>query len=95
MCRHIIYTDNLTASMKMLVPDIQAFLFRQTMVALTCPINRHGTRVEHNCDDWALWYHPEYLINHFVENGGAAAFAARRAEFLKEVFVPDEIEYNI
>jgi hypothetical protein len=61
----------------------------QVIEALTCPVNRHCTRVEHNCDDWELHNHPEWLIIHFIENGGAVEFAKRRAD--KQYWV-DEME---
>lgn len=50
----------------------------QIIEALTCPVNRHCTRVEHNCDDWELFKHPNWLIEHFIRCGGAVEFAKRR-----------------
>ncbi len=73
----------------------EMFLKRQMIDALTCPINRHGTRVEYNCDDWGLWRNPNLLVQHYIENGGAKEFAKRRGEFLEEIVVPDEIEFVI
>lgn len=49
--------------------------FRQAILALNDHLNRHATRVEHNCDDVILSQHPDWLIMHFVQNGGAFAFA--------------------
>jgi hypothetical protein len=50
----------------------------QIIDALTCPVNRHCTRVEHNCDDWELYKNPEWLLQHYIGCGGAAEFAKRR-----------------
>ena len=81
--------------MKIQVFDRSKYMQRQIIEALTCPINRHFTRLKHGCDDWGLWRNPSLLINHFIENGGAVEFAKRRADFLREVDVPDEIEFYI
>jgi hypothetical protein len=62
--------------------------WRQVVEALTCPINRMSTMIEHSCNEWTLFEHPEWLISHYVENGGAAAFAKRRGPQL-------EPEYHI
>lgn len=61
--------------------DMTAYNREQIIEALNCPVNRHATRVEHKCDDWALHEHPEWLIEHFIRNGGAEAFAQRRKDF--------------
>lgn len=63
--------------------DISQYSKEQIIEALNCPVNRHCTRVEHKCDDWTLQEHPEWLIRHFVENGGAVAFAQKRKEFIR------------
>ena len=60
----------------------------QIIEALTCPVNRHCTRVEHNCDDWELFKHPEWLMMHFIENGGAKEFTKRRGN--KKYWVKQE-----
>ena len=52
----------------------------QIVEALTCPVNRHCTRIEHRCDDWELHLHPEWLLEHFIQNGGAVEFAKRRED---------------
>lgn len=57
----------------------------QVIEALTCPVNRHCTREEHNCDDWVLFERPEWLMDHYITNGGAKAFAKRRGN--KEYWV--------
>jgi len=54
--------------------------YPQIVEALTCPVNRDMTRVEHSCDDRELFHHPEWLIAHYITNGGAIAFAKRREE---------------
>lgn len=82
-------------SMKKIIFDFKKYELKQILEAVTCPINRHGTREEHGCDDWELFRHPELLIKHFVENGGAAAFAKRRAEFEREIEIPDPPEYDL
>jgi len=75
--------------------DRAKFLHKQVVEALTCPINRHGTRVEHECDDEWLGRHPDLLIKHYIENGGAAAFAKRRPEFVREVEIPDDLDCDL
>jgi hypothetical protein len=50
----------------------------QIVDALTCPVNRHCTRVEHGCDDWEMYKHPEWLLEHYIRCGGAKEFAKRR-----------------
>ena len=49
--------------------------FQQAITALNDHLNRHATRVEHQCDDVTLSEHPDWLIFHFVQSGGAIAFA--------------------
>ena len=63
----------------------------QVMEALSCPVNRDATRKERNCDDLVLFDHPEWLVEHYIKYGGAAAFARRREElsFLIEKTRPD------
>ena len=60
----------------------------QIVESLTCPVNRHCTRVAHNCDDWELFKHPDWLLEHFILNGGAKAFAKHRTE--KEYWIEEE-----
>lgn len=74
--------------------DMGLFMQRQYVEALTCPVNRHCTREERNCDDWELFKNPGWLLKHFIENGGAVEFAKRRAEFCREIEV-FEIEFEI
>ena len=86
--------------MKTVVFNTAEYLKRQLVDALTCPINRHGTRVENKCDDWGLWRNPQLLVDHYIQNGGALAFAARRVEFFREIEkteppAPIKIEYQI
>ncbi len=75
--------------------DHNSYRFKQIVDALTCPINRHGTRVEHGLDDWGLWRNSQLLIDHYIKFGGADAWAKRRNEFLRTVTVPDEPEFYI
>jgi len=65
----------------------------QIIESLTCPVNRHCTRVEHNCDDWELFKNPEWLIRHFTDNGGAVAFARHREE--KKYWIEVEDNYEL
>ncbi|MFA6227556.1 MAG: hypothetical protein WC631_03750 [Candidatus Paceibacterota bacterium] len=65
--------------------DHEKYMEEQIRIALTCHVNRHMTRVEHNCTDQDLFEHPEWLIDHFIANGGAVAFAQRRKEFEEKV----------
>lgn len=62
--------------------DIARYKLDQIVEALTCPINRHATCVKHNCDDNYLHEHPELLINHYNDHGGAEAYARHRNEFV-------------
>lgn len=79
---------------------IRKFLFAkynqdQIVMALTCPVNRHCSRVEHNCDDWELFRHPEWLLEHFITNGGAKEFAKRRQNkeyWIEQEDIQDELE---
>ena len=64
------------------------YLDDQVIEALTCPVNRHCTRVEHNCDDWTLFKNPNWLLEHFIAHGGAVAFAAHREE--KQYWIEQE-----
>lgn len=59
----------------------------QIWESFLCPVNRHCTRVEHNCDDWELFKHPEWLVEHYIKNGGAEAFAKHREE--KEYWIEE------
>jgi hypothetical protein len=63
--------------------DLKLYSAEQVMEALNCPVNRHCTRVEHDCTDWDLQLHPEWLIQHYIENGGAVAFAQKRKDFIR------------
>ena len=56
------------------------YLDDQIWEAFLCPVNRHCTRVEHSCDDWELFKHPEWLLEHFIRCGGAEEFAKRRTD---------------
>lgn len=60
----------------------------QIIDALTCPVNRHCTRVEHDCDDWTLYKHPDWLLEHYIRCGGAKEFAKRRLN--KEYWIEQE-----
>ena len=53
---------------------------RQITEAFLCPINRHATRLEYKCsdDDFLVDENHNRLIKHYLENGGAKAFALRR-----------------
>ncbi|MEK9177858.1 MAG: hypothetical protein AAB777_01920 [Patescibacteria group bacterium] len=81
--------------MRVTIFDQRGFLQKQIFDALLCPINRHFTRTEHGCDDWGLWRNPQWLVEHYINNGGAVEFAKHRAEFFLEMETPDEIEYEI
>ncbi|MEI6042446.1 MAG: hypothetical protein WCQ00_02680 [bacterium] len=63
--------------------DPTLYNLKQIIQALTCPINRHATCVEHGCDEWELQKHPEWLIEHYIKYGGAVAFDKKRKEFEK------------
>lgn len=62
--------------------DLKGYNTHQIIDALTCPINRHCTRVEHSCTDEDLYHHPEWLLQHYYENKGAEKWANdHRIEF--------------
>ena len=58
--------------------DMHKYSDDQIKDAFTCPVNRHCTRVEHDCNDWDLYNHPEWLLDHYIRCGGAKEFAKRR-----------------
>jgi len=68
----------------------------QMIEALTCPVNRHMTRVERGCTNQDLFENPDWLLDHYIRFGGAKAFEKRRSEFETEVLTEEEtIEYYI
>lgn len=79
--------------------DHSAYMREQVIIALTCPLNRWATKVEWSqklrrpVDDNDLFQNPQWLVDHFIQYGGAEAFAKRRPEFVRkkkvEVVVPD------
>ena len=73
--------------------DFASYNLAQIKDALTCPINRHATRVRHGCDDWGLHEHPEWLLENYIEKGGAVAFAKRRAEFVSLCDLADRCRF--
>lgn len=81
--------------MKKIKFDLRKYTRAQIVDAISCPCNRHCTRVEHSCDDFELYKHPEWLLHHYIENGGAIAFAKRRKEFEREIEEPEPPEYYI
>lgn len=62
--------------------DFRRYELNQIVEALTCPINRHETRVKHGFTDWDLHKNPKFLIVHFIEEGKAEEFSKRRSEFV-------------
>ncbi len=73
--------------------DLKGYQFAQVLDAVTCPLNRSATMIEHGIDEWELYRRgPAPLITHYIENGGAVAFARRRAEFVRIKEIPDEVE---
>jgi len=46
----------------------------QIVIALTCPINRHAVRVKYGWNDYDLYKHPDVLVLHFIQSGGAEKF---------------------
>jgi len=67
---------------KLPATSLEQYNLTQILDAVTCPVNRHAVRAKKTCDDWELYKHPDWLIEHYVENGGAVAFARRRSEFI-------------
>lgn len=76
--------------------DIKKYTHDQIVDALLCPVNRDMTRREHSCDDEALWKNKgQWLIEHYINFGGATAWAKHRAEYEYEIEEPDPPEYHI
>jgi len=59
----------------------------QIVDSLTCPLNRHATRVEHQCDDFELHKHPDWLLDHYIKCGGAVYWETKREQYFDEVEV--------
>lgn len=86
-----------------LVFDQSRYNFEQKAIALNCPINRMATKEEYyrklqrDITDWDLFDHPDWLMQHFIENGGAVEFEKRRNEFFKrmKIGLQPEPEYSI
>ena len=68
---------------------------KQLVEALTCPVNRYATMVEHSCDEWELFHHPDWLVMHYVENGGAEAFAKKRSNVRLEATIGQKNEDTV
>lgn len=69
--------------------DISAYNLAQKADCVLSLKNRHGTRIEHNCDDKALEEHPEWLIEHYIKYGGAVWAAEKlRPRYLKDIEIP-------
>ena len=81
--------------MKKKVFDSSRYNRDQIVDALTCPLNRHATRVEHQCDDWHLHLHPDLLLDHYIRCGGAVFWATKREQYYREIETPDEEDYSI
>lgn len=65
--------------------DLAKYNHDQIVDMLLCPLNRDMTRREHNCDDRALWENRgQWLIEHYVNFGGAAEWAKRRSDYMRE-----------
>ena len=79
--------------------DQASYSREQITIALLCPLNRWATkkkwseRLGRTVDDNDLFKNPNWLVEHFIENGSAEEFAKRRPEFLRKreikVQVPD------
>jgi hypothetical protein len=64
--------------------DLKGYNVAQIIDALTNPLNRHTTRVEHCCSDDELYYHPDWLLKHYAENGGAEKWAKEHTDEFKD-----------
>ena len=64
--------------------NFSGYITAEMIDALTCPVNRHATMVEHSCDEHELHKNPGLLIMHYHDNGGADFFRKRRKEFERE-----------
>ena len=55
---------------------------KQIAESFLCPVNRHATREEHKCsdEDFVVGNNYNRLIMHYLQNGGAKAFALKRKE---------------
>jgi hypothetical protein len=63
------------------VLDLAAYTREQIVDAMISPLNHHGTREEHGCSEEEVLRHPDWLFRHYIECGGATAFAKRKSEF--------------
>ena len=74
--------------------NLKKYAHDQIVDALTCPLNRHATRVERQCDDFELHRHPDWLLEHYIRYGGAVHWATKRKEYEEEIEIPEE-DYQI
>ena len=66
--------------------DQESYNILQMIDAITCPINRNGTREEHMCDDVELNKHPEWLLEHYDRSGGGDRWRIAHAEKTQEEY---------
>ncbi len=74
--------------------DLSAYNLAQKADCALSAKNRHGTRVEHNCDDKALEERPDWLMDHYIKHGGAEWAAEKlRPRYLKDIEIPVHIYF--
>jgi len=61
----------------------KGFQLWQLLDALTNILNREATLREYQCTGVELDIHPEYLIQHYVENNGTQRYEAGREELVR------------
>lgn len=61
--------------------DHRGYTTEQIHEALTCPVNRHTTRIKYACNDYDLFLNPQWLLENYIKEGGAEGFAKRRSEY--------------
>ena len=72
--------------------NLNVYLDIQKADAIGSELNRNGTREEHKCDDRELLRHPEWLIQHYIDYGGAKWAADK---FRNKLYVDVEIPLHI
>jgi hypothetical protein len=72
--------------------NLKVYLDIQKVDAIGSELNRNGTREEHKCDDVELLRHPEWLIQHYIDYGGARWAADK---FRDKLYIDVEIPLHI
>lgn len=71
--------------MRRKVFNFRRYTIDQIVDAMTCPLNRFATMVEHSCNEYDLHKHPDWLIEHYIKHGGADYWATKREQYIQEI----------